>query len=230
MRVLVAEDDPMMNRLLEALVTARGHEVQVSDDGAQALALYERDHPELVLLDWEMPVLDGLEACRRMRALDPDRSTHILVCTGRDREEDLLAVLDAGADDYVRKPVTRDDLHARLLIAERRLVVEGKRRDAEEALARAQWLAGIGETTITVQHEINNPLAALLGHAALLETDPDAPVALREQVNVIVQQAHRIADVVRRLAELEDPRSIEYVNGTRMIELPARKRRDRREG
>lgn len=230
MRVLVAEDDPMMNRLLEALVTERGHEVLVADDGAQALVLFERDHPELVLLDWEMPVLDGLEACRRMRELDPDRSTHILVCTGRDREEDLLAMLDAGADDYVRKPVTRDDLHARLLIAERRLVVEEKRRAAEEALARAQWLAGIGETTITVQHEINNPLAALLGHAALLESDASAPAALREQVQVIAQQAHRIADVVRRLAELEHPRSIEYVEGTRMIELPAARRRDRREG
>jgi nitrogen-specific signal transduction histidine kinase len=142
--------------------------------------------------------------------------------TARDSDADLTRVLDGGVDDYLSKPLTAEALRARLAIAERRIALETQRREAEEQLARARWLAGIGETTIAVEHEINNPLAALLGSISLLEMS-DALVRLdpedRENVQVITQQARRIAAVVKRLSKLKNPKSVEYLRGSKMIDL-----------
>ena len=93
------------------------------------------------------------------------------------------------------------------------------RRAAEEALARARWLAGIGETTLAIQHEINNPLAALLGHASLLSLGDPTAEQQAEHLAVILEQARRIASVVQRLSKLKDPKAIEYLEGAKMIDL-----------
>jgi len=128
-------------------------------------------------------------------------------------------VLDAGADDYVSKPTTPENLRARLEIAARRIAQAEARRAAEAELARARWLAGIGETTIALEHEINNPLSALLGHAELLLMDRELTVGQRDELQLVREQAARIADVVRRLAKLKNPSSVEYSSGARMIDL-----------
>jgi signal transduction histidine kinase len=96
------------------------------------------------------------------------------------------------------------------------------RRTAEEELARSRWLAGIGETTIALEHEINNPLSALLGHAELLMMDNDLNEDQQEQLRIIQEQAARIAQVVRRLAKLKNPQSVEYLAGALMLDLSSR--------
>ena len=112
-------------------------------------------------------------------------------------------MLEAGADDYVTKPASPENLRARLEIAKRRIEQDHARRAAEEELARSRWLAGIGETTIALEHEINNPLSALLGHAELLMMDAETHREHHEQLRIIQEQAARIAEVVRRLAAQE---------------------------
>ena len=220
LRVLVADDDESMRDLLEAVLHARGHAVSAAENGEAALHAYERDHPDLVILDWEMPKLDGHEVCRAIRATRHGRATFVLVFTARDGEDDLVTMLDAGADDYLAKPVAAEHLLARLTITERRIQLEGARRAAEEALSRAQWLAGIGQTTLTLQHEINNPLAALIGHASLLSLGRPTPEQQEEHISVILDQARRIASVVQRLSKLKDPKAVEYLEGVKMIDLP----------
>jgi DNA-binding response OmpR family regulator len=143
----------------------------------------------------------------------------VLVTVPRDGAADLQRALDAGADDYFTTPPSPRNVAARLSIAERRMRQAAARRRTERALRRARWLAGIGETSIALQHEINNPLAALLGHAALLEEGLVAPGEEGEALQVVVEQAHRIASVMKRLAALRDPRSVEYFGGARMIDL-----------
>jgi DNA-binding response OmpR family regulator len=166
-----------------------------------------------------MPGLDGIELSRRIRASEAGRDPFLLLLTGRDTSEDMASALDAGVDDFVAKPVSPELLGARLVIAERRIQQNAARRSAEEALARARWLAGIGEATLTMQHEINNPLAALITEAQLLAEEPGMLEEHRRQIATIGDQARRIAEVVRRLAHLEDPRSVEYIEGMRMLEL-----------
>ena len=222
MRVLFADDDIIARTLLAAVLADLGHEAMEACDGDAAWALYQEDPAPLVVLDINMPGLDGLAVCRRIRAHDAGRETFVLVVTARDGREDLAAVLDAGADDYVTKPTSPDNLRARLEIAERRIAQDRARRTAEDELARARWLAGIGETTIAIEHEINNPLSALLGHAELLLMEPDLTESQREQLRIIQEQSARIADVVKRLARLKNPQSVEYLHGARMIDLSRR--------
>ena len=220
MRVVLADDDPVLQRLLRTALERRGHDVVVASDGDAAWRAIQQDPPPLAVLDWNMPVVDGLEVCRRARAGDSTRDTFLLVVTGRDAPEDVQAALEAGANDYMMKPLDPAGLMARLAIAERRIALDAERRDAVAQLARAQWLAGIGETAIAVQHEVNNPLTALMIEAQALAQLGGANAELRALGESIQQQSARIATIVRRLGQLQDPRSVEYLRGgSRMIDL-----------
>jgi DNA-binding response OmpR family regulator len=217
--VLLADDDAVARERLAHMLRDLGHDVTAVGDGAEAWAAYQRVHVPIALVDVHLSGLGGLEVCRRIRAADPMRETFVLMCTGDEAHENLIAVLDAGADDYLAKPATVEQLRARLAIAERRLADESARRQAEAELARARWLAGIGEMTIALQHEINNPLSALISHAELALLDAADRGERNEQVETILQQAQRIAEVVRRIGALRNPMSVEYLPGTSMIDL-----------
>ena len=217
--VLLAADDKATRDFLAGALRDLGYPVSVVSDGAGAWAAYQQLHVPLVLVDIDVSRLGGLDVCRRIRAADPGRETFVIVCFGADAQENLAAVLDAGADDYLAKPVTVQRLRARLAIAERRLADEAARRQAEAELARARWLAGIGEMTIALQHEINNPLSALISHAELALLDAADRGERNEQIETILQQAQRIAEVVKRIGALRNPMSVEYLPGTSMIDL-----------
>lgn len=219
MRVLFADDDVISRTLFAAVLADLGHEATAAEDGARAWELFRETSPPLVILDINMPGLDGLTVCRLIREHAAGRETFVLVVTARDAREDLASVLAAGADDYVTKPTSPENLRARLEIAGQRIIQDTARRAAEAALARTRWLAGIGETTIAIEHEINNPLSALLGHVELLLMEGTIPAAQLEQLHIIQEQAGRIADVVRRLAKLKNPESVEYVEGSMMLDL-----------
>jgi two-component system, NtrC family, sensor kinase len=222
MRVLFADDDVIARTLLAAVLADLDHDVSVASDGEAAWLAFQRDPAPLVILDINMPGLDGLEVCRRIRGHEAGRDVFVLIVTARDGRDDLASVLEAGADDYVTKPTSPENLRARLEIARRRIAQDLVRRTAEEELARSRWLAGIGETTIALEHEINNPLSALLGHAELLMMDNDLSEDQQEQLRIIQEQAARIAQVVRRLAKLKNPQSVEYLAGARMLDLSSR--------
>ena len=217
--VLLADSSETDRDRLARALRALGYAVTAVADGADAWTAYQHEHVPLVLIDINVSRLDGLEVCRRIRSADPRRQTFVLMCTGRDAHENLSAVLDAGADDYLPKPVSAEQLRARLAIAERRLADEAARRQAEAELARARWLAGIGEMTIALQHEINNPLSALISHAELARLEATDRGQRNEQIETILQQAQRIAEIVKRIGALRNPMSVEYLPGTSMIDL-----------
>ncbi|MEA3246085.1 MAG: response regulator [Gemmatimonadota bacterium] len=219
MNVIIADDDPTMLAILRAVVEEGGHTVvAAARDGEAAWAAFRAEDVPLIVLDWEMPKLDGLGLCRRIRLSDrPD--PFILIVTGRKTRDDLLKALDAGADDYLSKPVTPDEFAARLRIVERRIQITDARRQAEEELRRARYLAGIGETSLALQHEINNPLAAMLSHAALLEAGMVEDGEKDEALSTIIEQAKRIGEVVKRLRQIDQPRSVEYLGNARMLDI-----------
>jgi two-component system cell cycle response regulator len=113
-------------------------------------------------------------------------------------------------------------LQARLNIAERRIALGRENRRMEEALRQARYLAGIGETAVALQHEINNPLAALLGNVQLLERGMVPPDEQASVLAQLVTQGKRIADVVRRLREMTEVKSVDYAGGIRMLDLSKR--------
>lgn len=218
-RALVADHDPIVRRLVVSVLTELGHETRACTSGADAWRTFEEWLPELVVLDADLPIVDGVEICRRIREWDEKREVFVLFLTGHDHPEILESVLDAGADEFIAKPATPEHLRARLVVSRRRMAQDAARRSAEEELSKARWLAGIGDATLALQHEINNPLSALLGNAELMIMELEEKGERNELLDVIHEQALRIADVVRRLRRLKNPESVDYVGGTRMINL-----------
>ncbi|MGC2422720.1 MAG: GGDEF domain-containing protein [Candidatus Acidiferrales bacterium] len=119
-RILIAEDDPVSRRLLQAFLVKWGYQVVAAGDGAEALRILESDDaPPLAVMDWMMPGIEGPEICRRVRA-NPDRPyVYILLLTARSQKGDLLAGLTCGADDYLTKPFDAAELRARLHVGQR---------------------------------------------------------------------------------------------------------------
>ena len=113
-RILVVDDEPQIGRLLKTSLGARGYEVAVASDGQAALDLAASWRPDLILLDLGLPIIDGLEVCRQVRAWS---QVPIIVLTVRDAEQDKVAALDLGADDYLTKPFGTDELLARIRVA-----------------------------------------------------------------------------------------------------------------
>ncbi|MCP4966302.1 MAG: response regulator transcription factor [bacterium] len=111
-RVLVVEDDGAVRRAVERALSFEGYDVVTARDGAEALAIVLNDRIEAIVLDVMMPIVDGLEACRRIRARGD--TTPILILTARTEISDRVAGLDAGADDYLVKPFALEELLARL--------------------------------------------------------------------------------------------------------------------
>ncbi len=119
MRVLIVEDNPTDRLLIEDIVLARGHQVDSFAEAESAWSLAQEEPFPLILLDLWLPGMDGLELCRRLRSLPESDQSVILVITGVDRREILEEVLEAGANDYLTKPVAGPLLHVRLGVAER---------------------------------------------------------------------------------------------------------------
>jgi two-component system cell cycle response regulator len=120
MRVLIAEDDAVSRMILQHAVQKFGHEVLVAEDGRKAWELYcETPGVDVVISDWMMPDMDGLELCHRLREEERDEYTFFIFLTTLSSKEHLLEGMQAGADDYLSKPLDREQLEVRLIAATR---------------------------------------------------------------------------------------------------------------
>lgn len=138
MKILVAEDDPLSCRVLQATLVKWGHDVVVSRDGDEAMAVLQRaDAPPLAILDWMMPGCDGIEVCRQVRQSPNAAPTYIILLTAKGEKEDIVTGLEAGADDYLIKPFVRAELQARIGVGERVIALQQRLADRVSELDRA---------------------------------------------------------------------------------------------
>jgi two-component system, cell cycle response regulator len=135
MKILIADDDAMSRKLLEKTLAREGYEVIAVADGSQALQqLSLPDGPRLALLDWMMPELDGPGVCLELRKQHERSHVHIVLLTSRDSKQDVVAGLEAGADDYLTKPWNPAELMARLRAGRRILQLEDRLVEARETM------------------------------------------------------------------------------------------------
>ena len=139
MKVLIAEDDPVALRVLEATLLKLGHEPVVARDGEQAWTLLSEANLRLVVSDWLMPRLDGLELCRRIRAQE-GRYVYFILLTGMSAsEENQQLAVEAGVDDFLVKPIKLQELWMRLRVAERILQITTQVRQLESILPMCSY-------------------------------------------------------------------------------------------
>ena len=148
MKILVAEDDPVSQQVLVAVLKKWGYEPQVTDDGEQAWGVLQRDdRPMLAILDWMMPGMSGVDVCRKLRAIESDTHTYVIMLTALTDKEHLVEGLDAGASDYVAKPFDMDELKARLNVGQRvidlQTALSDRVNELQKALDHVSTLQGI---------------------------------------------------------------------------------------
>jgi DNA-binding response OmpR family regulator len=134
MKILIAEDDRVARLVVKSSLESFGHEVVETDNGATAWERYCEDHIRLLIVDWMMPELDGLELCRAVRAENRPAYTYIIMLTVLGGKGCYLNAMDAGADDFIRKPLDKDELAARVRVAERILGLYSDVKELEALL------------------------------------------------------------------------------------------------
>jgi two-component system NtrC family sensor kinase len=137
MKVLIAEDDPVSRRLLQSYLQRWGHEVVATVNGAEAWRQIQAESFPLVVSDWMMPEMDGVQLVKHIRAHPRPGYTYIILVTDKSQKEDVVTGIEAGADDFVTKPFDRDELHARLRTGERIVTLERQLAEQNEALRQA---------------------------------------------------------------------------------------------
>ncbi len=138
--VLVVEDEEALSQLIKYNLEKEGYRVSLAQDGEEALMLVDEARPDLVVLDWMLPKVPGIEVCRRIRGRTDARNTPIVMLTARSEESDRIRGLDTGADDYVTKPFSMSELLARLRAVMRRIrpgLAEDKVRVGDLMIDRA---------------------------------------------------------------------------------------------
>jgi len=148
LKILIADDECVSLSMLEGLLTDWGHEVVAVSDGMAAWqALHGADAPPLAILDWDMPELDGVEVCGRLRAVPSSKPPYILLVTAKGGKQNIVSGLQAGANDYLTKPFDPDELRARVNVGISMLELQHnlaeRVRDLELALAHVRQLKGL---------------------------------------------------------------------------------------
>lgn len=194
-KALVVDDEPDMRWLLAGLLRDHGFEVVEAEDGRAALEQIAREAPDVVLLDLRMPGLAGIQVLEQAKAVDPHMPVVIVTAYG-DLGSAVWAVR-LGASDFLSKPFHNDEI---LLTIKRAL----EKRELEAARLKAAKVATILEVARALSHEVNNPLAAILGHAQMLERELEEASAAG-RIKMIIERCERIAWVIRRLSSIMEP-------------------------
>ena len=155
MRILIAEDDLTARTILTGVLKKWDYEVVAVKDGQAAWEILQQaDSPRLVILDWMMPVMDGLEVIRRVRQQSNGQPPYIILLTSKDEKGDILSGLETGANDYIRKPFDKEELYARIRVGQRTVELQ----------------TSLYETQLTLAHlATHDPLTGILNRRAILE-------------------------------------------------------------
>jgi two-component system, cell cycle response regulator len=199
MRVLIAEDSPLERNMLQDAIAVLGHECLAAADGLEAWELFSTRGADVVISDWMMPGLNGLELCRRVRAAEREAYTYFVFLTRLEDRPHALQGMQAGADDYLVKPLDVDELQLRLIAAAR--VTALHRRLVEAKLTEGR-LEGVTIAGRALTHLLNNNLLQVAARLEALEARPDLPLDLAGQVSDAALRLNQAVEHVERLQHI----------------------------
>lgn len=175
-RILVVDDDITTQLLLQDLLESEGHEVLVASHGVEGFAQATQHRPNLMVCDWMMPQLDGLELCRRVKQNPQLEATFLILLTARENLSDRVCGLDAGADDFISKPLETEELLARVRAGLRLNHYHQQLSQSlqelqttQSQLIQSEKMSSLGRLVGGIAHEINNPISFIYGNLAHVE-------------------------------------------------------------
>ena len=181
MEILIAEDDAISRRILERVLQKLGHTVTACEDGSTAWEIYQQSDFQLVISDWMMPGVDGLELCRRIRGMGRPNYCYFILLTAQTGKENFLTAMDSGADDYLTKPLDTDELNVRLRVARRILALQSDVQTLRGVLPICAWCKNIRNDEKlweTVEHYIASHAVVDFSHSIC----PDCAAKQMEEV------------------------------------------------
>lgn len=213
-KILVVEDERDTRFILDKLLTKNNFEVLAVNNGKEALKALETYTPKVILADWTMPVMDGLELCNQVKSDERFKTLYFIILTARTSLRDRVTGLDVGADDFLMKPIENQELVARIRSGIRIFNLQRELKTIEHSKAIVELACSIG-------HNINNPLSSL----KLAVSDLKDIVAAKnnnqteEDFQIIQQSIERIQTFVQQLIHLENPQIINYSDNSKMIKF-----------
>lgn len=204
--VLVAEDSAVSRLFLEKTLTRVGYRVTTVKNGVAAVAAFEKRFFSILITDWMMPEMDGPTLCRTLRNADLPGYVYILLLTARDATEDIVAGLESGADDFLKKPFMQPELKARLATGVRILDLERTLKNTHQELettrnmlVQSEKLAAIGQLAAGLAHEILNPTNIVSMRLHLLKMTEKLSPHSQEAIGICKQQLDRIVNITKNL-------------------------------
>lgn len=215
-RILVVDDDSFIRSFLKKRLTANSYEVILAENGEEGFALAKAQHPHLIISDWMMPKMDGVEFCKLAKNDDELKYTYFILLTARDTAEDKIAGMEHGADDFMTKPFNDKELLARINVGLRITQLQ-------QELSRFQHTKAITELAVTIGHEINNPLGIMMLTLQVMKKKLGTPreSELAADIDSIMLNGNRVADIVKRLCSLDDLQFKPYLKNSdlQMLDL-----------
>jgi DNA-binding response OmpR family regulator len=213
-KILVVDDDANARMILNRILSKAGYETREAKDGKEALEAAREYKPDVMIIDWMMPEMDGEQLASCIKNDATLRFTYIILLTARGDTKDRVRGLQAGADDYITKPAPHQEVLARVQSGMR---VRGLQNEIEQLTRRLS----IVELAATVGHEINNPLNVIylaldMMRKSLKQKEYDK---LESGIELIAETAERIKMIARKFVELKNPQSTNYIDRLKMIDL-----------
>ncbi len=212
--ILIVENDPDTTFLLVKLLSKNNYKVITSKNGEEALEILKSEKPHVIIADWTMPVMDGLELCKTLKRNEAYKLIYFIMLTARASLKDKVTGLDFGADDFIVKPIENMELLARIRSGIRIHELQQELKNIERQKAVLQMACTIG-------HKINNPLSSLVMSVQNLKDEiKELPSAnFEEEFNIISKSIERIKFLANDLVSLQTPEIVDYTSTNKMIKL-----------
>lgn len=214
-KILIVEDEPDTAYILGLLLKKNNFDIKIAQNGNEALEVLKDFVPQVILADWNMPVMNGIELCEKVKENEKYRLIYYIILTARSTLQDRVKGLDVGADDFLLKPIENQELLARIRTGMRI-------HNLQNELHKIAHSKALIEMATTIGHKINNPLSSLLLSIENIKNelkDKNLEKEFNDDFKIMTESIKKIQSLANDLKHLEQPELIEYSDKKNMLNL-----------
>jgi DNA-binding response OmpR family regulator len=209
--ILIVDDDPGYSEGISILLESEGYKCQAVNDSKAALKALDGMNFEILLVDWQMPGMSGIDLIRQIRSHPDHRQKYIIMVSGKSTLEDKVSGMDVGADDYLVKPFESQELLARIRAAIRILALENE-------LIENERRSTVLEMALSVTDKIGNPLAAARFLQQYIQENAKECVKVSQSIEDLGTVLVEIQELLKKYRSIKDPKTIHAAMGKKMID------------